>query len=42
MCGLGHLFEQLFRERTYVYNVTPKTRDWVRTAPDIPETNVAP
>jgi hypothetical protein len=32
MSGLDQLFDQFLRERTYVYNVTPKTRDWYESA----------
>jgi hypothetical protein len=32
MSGLDQLFQQFLRERTYVYNVTPKTRDWYQSA----------
>lgn len=32
MSALDRLFEQFLRERTYVHNVTPKTRDWYQSA----------
>lgn len=32
MVTLDSLFEQFVRERTYLHNVTPKTRDWYQTA----------
>ena len=30
--SLGQLFDQFLRERTYVHNVTSKTRDWYESA----------
>jgi hypothetical protein len=30
--SLDELFQQFLSERTYVYNVTPKTRDWYQSA----------
>ena len=32
MLRLDQLFEQFLRQRTYVHNVTPKTRDWYQAA----------
>jgi hypothetical protein len=32
MSDLSHCFDQFVRERTYLNNVTPKTRDWYQTA----------
>jgi integrase/recombinase XerD len=32
MRGLDQLFDQFLRERTYIYNVTAKTRDWYQSA----------
>jgi hypothetical protein len=32
MMPLDSFVEQFVRERTYLHNVTPKTRDWYQTA----------